>query len=113
MPIVGDEDVDREYMIGIREKFYIELYGKLSKKADLPDYLREIMHTIPRYIPISRMSLTSRAFRFHMLCAYLEVNTCKNLEKKLEGEDHGFQRNADGQLISLCRIVCCLHSIVC
>ena len=112
MPIVGDEDVDREYMIGIREKFYIELYGKLGKKADLPDYLREIMHTIPRYIPISRMPLTSRAFQFHMLCAHLEVNTCKNLEKRLEGEDHGFQRNTDGQLISLCRIVFCLHSIV-
>ena len=28
--IVGDEDVDREYMIEMGEKFYLELYGKLG-----------------------------------------------------------------------------------
>ena len=36
-----------------------------------------------------------------MLRAHLEVNTCKNLEQRLEGEDHGFQRNVDGQLIPI------------
>ena len=101
MCIVGDEDVDRVYMIELGEKFNMELYGKLGKKADSLDHLREIMYTIPRYIPISRMSPTSRAFRFHMLRARLEGNTCKNLEQRLEEEDHGFQRNADGQLIPI------------
>ena len=105
MRIVGEEDVDREYMIDMREKFYKELYGKLGKKADSLDHLREIMHTIPRYIPIFRMYPTSTKFQFHMLRADLEVNTCKNLEKKLEGEDHGFQRNADRQMISLRNLI--------
>ena len=105
MRIVGEEDVDREYMIDMGEKFYKELYGKLGKKADSLDHLREIMHTIPRYIPIFRMYPTSTKFQFHMLRADLEVNTCKNLEKKLEGEDHGFQRNADRQMISLRNLI--------
>ena len=43
----------------------------------------------------------SRAFWFHMLRAHLEVNTCKNLEKRLEEKDHGFQGNTNGQRISL------------
>ena len=85
MRFVGDEDVDREYMIEMGEKFYMELYGKLGKKADFLNHLREIMYTIPRYIPISRISPTSRVFRFQMVRANLEVNTCKNLEQRLEG----------------------------
>ena len=85
MCIVGDEDVDREYMIEMGEKFYMELYGKLGKKADFLNHLREIMYTVPRYIPISRISPTSRVFRFQMVRANLEVNTCKNLEQRLEG----------------------------
>ena len=77
------------------------MYGKLGKKADSLDHLRDIMYIIPRYISISRMPPTSRALRFHMLRAHLEVNTCKNLEQRLEGEDHGFQKNANGQLIPI------------
>ena len=76
-------------MIEIGEKFYMELYGNLDKKADSLDHLHDIMHTIQRYIPISRIPPTSRAFRFHVLHARLEVKTCKNLEQRLEGEDHG------------------------
>ena len=36
-----------------------------------------------------------------MLRAHLEVNTYKNLEQRLEEEDHGFEKNADGQLIPI------------
>ena len=79
--IVGDDDVDREHMIEMGEKFYMELYGKLGKKVDSLDHLREVMYTVPKYIPISRMPPTSRAFRFHMLRTHLEANTCKNLEQ--------------------------------
>ena len=81
MNMVGNDDVDMEYIIEVGEKFYMELYGKLGKKADSLDHLREIMYTIPKYIPISCMPPTSRAFRFHMLRTHLEVNTCKNLEQ--------------------------------
>ena len=62
MCIVGDEDVDREYMIEMGEKFYMELYGKLGKKADSHDHLPKIMYIITRYILISRMPPTSNAF---------------------------------------------------
>ena len=62
MRIVGDEDVDREYMIEVGEKFYMELYRKLGKKAVFPDHLRGIIHTILRYIPISCMPPISRVF---------------------------------------------------
>ena len=41
------------------------------------------------------------AFQFHMLRVHLELNTCKNFEQRLEEEDHGFERNADGQLVPI------------
>lgn len=44
MRIVGDDDVSREYMIEMGEKFSMELYGKLVKKTDSLDHLREIMY---------------------------------------------------------------------
>ena len=90
MRIVGDDDVDKEYMIEMRETFYLEFYINLAKKADSPDHFRETMHTIPKHIPISRMPPTMRVSRFHMLRAHSEVNTYQNLEQRLE-EDHGFE----------------------
>ena len=70
MSIAGDKDMDGEFMIEMGEKFYLELYGKLRKKTDSLYRLFDIMYTKSIYIPISRMSLTSRVFRFHMLRAY-------------------------------------------
>ena len=101
LKIVGNEDADIEEMINIGERFYLELYGTLGRKADYLDNLREIMYTAPKYIPISRMPPTTRAFRFHMLRAHLETNTYKNLEQRLKPEDHGFERNADGKIIPI------------
>lgn len=49
-------------MIQMGEKFYMELYDKLGKKADLLDYLHEIIYTIPKHITISPMSPTSKTF---------------------------------------------------
>ena len=43
MLMVGDDHVDREYMIKMGEIFYIELYGKTGKKVDSLDHRREIM----------------------------------------------------------------------
>ena len=42
-------------MIEMGEKFCMDLYGKLGKKVDSLDHVREIMYTLPKYIPISRM----------------------------------------------------------
>ena len=67
MYIVGDDDVDREYMIEMGEIFYIELYGKTGKKVDSLDHRGEIMSTKPKCILISRISPTGTAFRFDML----------------------------------------------
>ena len=75
--------MDREYMIEMGEKFYLEMYENLGKKSDLFDHLCEIVYTIPKYIPISRMPLTSRVFQFQMLRTFLKVITCKNLEQRL------------------------------
>ena len=44
MRIIDDDDVSREYMIEMGERFYMELYGKLVKKTDSFDHLREIMY---------------------------------------------------------------------
>ena len=79
MSIVGDDDTHIEDMIEVGETFYLELYGKLGEKANSLDNLREMMHSMPKYIPISRMPPTSRAFHFHMLGTHLEVNNYKNL----------------------------------
>ena len=95
MCIVGTDDTDIEEMVEIGETFYLELYGKLGEKADSLDHLREIMYSMPKYIPISRMPPTSRAFRFHMLRTHLEVNNYKNLEQNLNPEDYGFARKED------------------
>ena len=54
----------------------MELYGKLGQKADFHHH--EIMCAIPKYISISRMPPASRAFRFPILRAPLEVTTCLN-----------------------------------
>lgn len=68
--IVGDEDMDGKFMIEMGKKFYVELYGKLGKRTDSLYRLFDIMYTISIHIPISRVPLTSRVFRFHMLRAY-------------------------------------------
>ena len=95
MHIVGDEDVDKKYKIKIGSKLYMELYGKLGKKAYLLDHLREIMCTLQKYIPVFRMPPTSRVFQFYTLRAHLEVNTCKILGQRLEEEDRGSERNIE------------------
>ena len=60
MHVVGTDSVDIEHIFELGEKFYLEVYGKLSLKADLG----EIMYTLPKYIPISGMPPTSRGFCF-------------------------------------------------
>ena len=70
MHIVGDEDVDKKYKIKIGSKLYMELYGKLGKKAYLFDHLREIMYTLQKYIPVFRMPPTSRVFQSYTTCAF-------------------------------------------
>ena len=57
---LGNNDIDRKYIIEMGEKFYMELHGKLGKKADSLDQFRGIMYTIPKYILISRMPPFSR-----------------------------------------------------
>ena len=99
--IVGDENADMEQVVNLGEKFYLELYGGLGKKAVSLNNLREIMYTAPKYIPISRMPPTTNAFRYHMLRAHLKTNTCKNLVKRLNEEEHGFRRNSDGHFIPI------------
>ena len=47
------------------------------------------------------LAYLSPAERFKsMFCAHLEMNTCNNLEQRLE-EDHGFERNANGKMIPI------------
>ena len=80
MYLIGKETMWIENIIEIRKKFYVEFFSKRGKKVNSLDHLREIMYTILKYIPIFLMPHNRRAFRFHMLPAHLEVNTCKNLE---------------------------------
>ena len=83
-------------MVALAEKFYIDFYGKVAAKANTLDQVREIMYNLPKYIPITRMPPTSRAFHFHMLRVYLQINTWKHLKQLLDIDNFGFFRDAQG-----------------
>ena len=55
-------------MVELGDKFYINLYGKVAAKAKSLDQVREIMYNLPKYMPITQMPPTSRAFYFQILC---------------------------------------------
>lgn len=61
----------------------MKLYCKLGKKTDSLDHLHKAMYAILKYMPISLIPSTSRAFRSHMLSAHLEVKTRKGWKKKI------------------------------
>ena len=61
MCLIGEETMWIEYIIEIK-KFYVEFFSKRGKKANSLDHLREIMYTIPKYIPIFPMPHNRRAF---------------------------------------------------
>ena len=67
-----------------------------SINAKSLDQVREIMYNLPKYVPIKRMPPNSRAFHFHMLRIYLQVNTWKHLKLTLDIEKFGFYKDADG-----------------
>ena len=85
-------------MILTVENFYLSLYGKLGEKASLNN-LREILYGLPKYIPITRMPPTSRSFHFHVLRAYLQVNTWMQLGTTLNAEDYGFTKDSGGNIV--------------
>ena len=68
-----DTEIDR--MVELGEKFYINLYGKVAAKAKSLDQVREIIYNLPKYIPLTQMPSTIRAFFFHVLRLYLQINT--------------------------------------
>ena len=84
-----DDDIEIDRMVELGEKFYINLYGKVAAKEKSLDQVRKIMYNLPN-IPITRMPSTSLAFYFHILRAYLQVNTWKHLRQLLEFDKFGF-----------------------
>ena len=94
-----DTEIDRIVELG--EKFYINLYGKVAAKAKPLDQVREIMYNLPKYIPITRMPPTSRAFYFHMLRVYLQINTWKHLRQLLEFDKFGFFKDENGNITAI------------
>ena len=48
-----DDDIEIDRMVELGEKFYINLYGKVSAKAKSLDQVCEIMYNLPKYIPIT------------------------------------------------------------
>ena len=77
----------------------MQLYGRLANKAQSLDQMREMMYNLPKYIPITRMPPTSRAFYFHMLHVYLQVNTWMHLRQVLNPDDYGFMTNSKGNIV--------------
>ena len=57
-----DDDIEIVRMIKLGEKFCINLYGKVAKKAKSLDQVCEVMYNLPKYIPITQMPPTSEAF---------------------------------------------------
>ena len=68
--IVGNNNMDRNYVIEMGEKFHIELYDKLGKMADFHYHLCGIMYTIPKYIPIARISLQQCILIPYFMCIF-------------------------------------------
>ena len=82
----GEDSGNLDELILTVENFYLSLYGKLGEKAESLNNLREILYGLPKYIPITRMPPTSRPFHFHVLRAYLQVNTRMQLGTTLNAE---------------------------
>ena len=95
------DDIEIDRMVELGEKFYINLYGKVAAKAKSLDQVREIMYNLPKYIPITRMPPTSRAFYFHMLRVYLQINTWKHLRQLLEFDKFGFFKDENGNITAI------------
>ena len=57
-----DDDIEIDRMMELGEKFCINLYGKVAKKAKSLDQVCEVMYNLPKYIPITQMPPTSEAF---------------------------------------------------
>ena len=100
MNIIGKQEVSLDEVIDSGEKFFMQLYGKPAKYSSSLDHLREIFYILPKYIPISRVPQTSRAFRFRMLRVHLQVNTWMYLGKTCE-EKHGFKKDDNGCFIPI------------
>ena len=88
-------------MVELGEKFYIHLYGKVSAKAKSLDQVRETMYNLSKYTPITRMPPTRRAFYFHMLHLYLQINTWKYLRQLLEFDKFGFFKDENGNITAI------------
>ena len=101
MKMISDDDIEIDAMVSLGEKFYIHMYGKVVVKAKSLDQVREIMYSLPKYIPITRMPPTSRAFYFHMLRVYLQINTWKHLRQLREIEKFGFGRDENGNITAI------------
>ena len=54
-----DDDIEIDRMVELGEKFHINLYGKVAAKAKSLDQVREIIYSLPKYIPITGMSPTN------------------------------------------------------
>ena len=93
-----DDDIEIDRMVELGEKFYINLYGKVAKKAKSLDQVSKIMYNLPKYIPITRMPPTSEAFYFHVLRIYLQINTWKHLRKLLEFDKFGFFKDENSSI---------------
>ena len=88
-------------MVELGEKFYINLYGKVAAKAKSLDQVREIMYSLPKYMPITQMPPTSRAFYFHILCVYLQINTWKHLRQLLELDKFDFFKDEKANITAI------------
>ena len=94
-----DDDITVDEMVGFGGEFHIQLYRKIATKATTLDQIREIMYNLPKYIPITRIPPTKRAFRFHMLRNYLQVSTWKHLKSILDAEHYGFYKDVNGFIL--------------
>ena len=48
-----DNDIEIDRMVELREKLYINLYGKVATNTKSLDQVREIMFNLPKYTPIT------------------------------------------------------------
>ena len=94
-----EDEINIDEMVHLGEEFYIQLYGKVATKAKTLDQVREIMYNLPKYIPITRMPPTSRAFHFHMLRVYFPSQYMETLKGGTGCESCGFFKDVNGNIL--------------
>lgn len=100
MCIVGDDDVDRKYMIERGEKFTWNYTASSVRRQIFLITFVNYVYNAEIHTNISHASQQQSVSILYAICAF-RAEHFKNLWQVLEDADYGFKRNTDEQLIPI------------